>query len=82
MLAIIPPVSADEEVLSLPQAAAELGMAHVTLWRLVKAGRIASIRVGPTHGITRSELERFRKLDRPIGRPRKPRPAPPAGDGG
>lgn len=74
MMAMIAPVDADDEILTLPEAARELNRSHVTLWRLVKMGRIHSVQIGRVRGITRSELERFRKLNRPIGRPRKPTP--------
>jgi excisionase family DNA binding protein len=81
MLAIIDRVDADEEILTLPAAAESLGLSHVTLWRLVKAGRLHAVQIGRIRGITRSELERFRQLDRPIGRPRKTPPAAPPGPG-
>jgi predicted site-specific integrase-resolvase len=68
---MLAPVLHDEETLTLPEAARELGIAHVTLWRLVKAGKVATVKLGPVHGITRTELERFRAIERPRGRPRK-----------
>jgi hypothetical protein len=77
MTAMIAPVDTDEEILTLPDAARELNRSHVTLWRLVKMGRIQSVQIGRVHGITRSELERFRTLHRPIGRPKRRKPDPP-----
>jgi excisionase family DNA binding protein len=76
MNAMLAPVLHDEETLTLPEAARELGIAHVTLWRMVKAGRVATVKLGPVYGITRTELERFRRVHRPIGRPRKQPPSP------
>ncbi len=64
------------ELLSLPIAAKELGMSHTTLWRLVKAGKVTSVKVGNSYGIYRDDLDAFRKIERPIGRPRKQPPAP------
>jgi excisionase family DNA binding protein len=74
MQAILTLVGTDDEILTLPAAAESLGMSHVNLWRLVKAGRIPTVQIGRVRGITRAELERFRALDRKPGRPRKPAP--------
>lgn len=74
MTAMLCSVANDDEILTLPAAADELGMAHVTLWRLARAGKIKTVDVGRVRGVTRAELERFRNLDRPQGRPRKPAP--------
>jgi excisionase family DNA binding protein len=49
------PVATNDELLTLPSAARELGISHVTLYRLVKAGRIPSTRVGAYHLIRRTE---------------------------
>lgn len=63
---------AEEVVLS--KAARELNMSHVSVWRHVQAGRLKARRVGPIWLVKREDLEAFRKLNRPIGRPRRPRP--------
>lgn len=76
MTAMLCSVDTDDDILTLPAAADELGMAHVTLWRLARAGKIKTVDVGRVRGVTRSELERFRTLERPQGRPRKDKPAP------
>jgi excisionase family DNA binding protein len=68
------PVATNDELLTLPSAARELGISHVTLYRLVKAGRIPSTRVGAYHLIRRTDLEAFRRLDRKAGRPKSDQP--------
>lgn len=73
MLAIISDVDT-EEFLTLPEAAEALGLAHVTLWRLVKAGRLPHVKIGRVTGIRRSDLETFRAQKRKPGRPRRPPP--------
>lgn len=83
MVAMLCPVDVQEELLSLPEAARELGMSHVSLWRLVRANRIPVVQVGTVtankhvFGIRRDELEAFKRKDRPVGRPRtKRKPTP------
>lgn len=66
---------AEEVVLS--KAARELHMSHVSVWRHVQAGRLKARRVGPIWLVKREDLEAFKRLERPKGRPRKqPAPAP------
>lgn len=72
MTAMMLPVATDDEILTLPVAARELGISHVTLYRLVKAGRVPTVRIGPIYGVRRADLEAFKSLDRPRGRPKKP----------
>ena len=69
---MLAPVATDDELLTLPAAARELGISHVTMYRLVRAGRIPCIQTGQYRLIKRSDLEAFRQQDRPPGRPPKP----------
>lgn len=63
---------AEEVVLS--EAARELGMSHVSVWRHVDSGKLKARKVGPIWLIKRADLEAFKRLDRRVGRPRRPRP--------
>lgn len=72
---MLAPVTNDDELLTLPAAARELQISHVTLYRLVKAGRIPCIQTGQYRLIKRSDLEAFKAIKRDPGRPRT-RPAP------
>lgn len=64
-----------EEEVVLSEAARELNMSHVSVWRHVDSGKLKARKVGPIWLIRREDLEAFKRLDRRIGRPRKPRPA-------
>ena len=63
-----------EEEVVLSKAARELNMSHVSVWRHVQAGRLKARRVGPIWLVKREDVEAFRRLNRPIGRHRRPRP--------
>lgn len=69
-------------MLTIPQAAREIGMSRVVLWRHVKKGRIPTVESGPYILIDADELARFNAQPRPQGwpkgRPRTRPPAPPA----
>lgn len=52
----------DKEYLSIPQAAKELGVNRVVLYRKVKQGTIVAVRVGKNYIIHRSQIN-------PIQRP-------------
>lgn len=64
-----------EEEVVLSEAARELGLSHVSVWRHVDSGKLKARKVGPIWLIKRADLEAFKQLRRPIGRPRRPRPA-------
>jgi excisionase family DNA binding protein len=72
-------------LLTLREAAADIGRSRMTLVRLIHAGRLPAQRVGPFYVIRESDWEAFKSLDRPIGRPKRrkpdppPEPAPPGG---
>lgn len=71
-----PPPPPAEEVLTLPTAACELGISHVTLFRWVKAGKLPTLRFGTMYGVRRADLDAFKAIKRPLGRPRKDRDEP------
>lgn len=58
------------EMLSLKEAADELGITVSTLRPYCQEGRIGT-KVGHQWVITRTELEAFKAMPRPVGRPRK-----------
>lgn len=60
-----------KQVLSIAEAAAELGRNPATVWRYIKSGALAPIRPEPPYLIHRDELNAFLAKDRPPGRPRK-----------
>jgi excisionase family DNA binding protein len=66
----------DDPLLTIPQAAARLGLDRTRVWRLVRDGRIPAQRVGPLWLIRQSDLDAFADEPRPPGRPpwRKPPP--------
>lgn len=67
------PVSMErEEEVVLSEAARELGLSHVSVWRHVDSGKLKARKVGPIWLIKRADLEAFKQLRRPIGRPRRP----------
>lgn len=63
-------------MLTIPEAAREIGMSRVVLWRHVKKGTLPSVGTDRVRLIDSEELERFnaqkRKAGWPAGRPRKP----------
>ncbi len=65
----------DESEMVLSEVARELGVSHVSGWRFIQANRLPARKVGPIWLVKRSDVEAFKRRDRPIGRPRKPRPA-------
>ena len=64
-------------MLTLTEAAAELGISAATLRHQVQGGRLAARLFGKTYVITADELERYRSNS--LGRPGRPshRAAPP-----
>jgi excisionase family DNA binding protein len=60
-----------QTMVPLVQAAAELRLSPTTLRRLIHAGRIHAEKPSRDFVILRDELERFKALSRPPGRPRK-----------
>lgn len=70
----------DRRLLTIPQAAREIGMTRAVLWRHVQKGRIPVTEAGPYRLIDAADLAAFvateRKPGWPKGKPRAPRPAP------
>ena len=66
-------------MLTLTEAADELGLAASTLRHQVQSGRLRARLVGKTYVVTEREVERYRTTS--LGKPGRPshRPAPPAG---
>jgi len=65
----------DDEVLTIPQAAARLGVKPDTLRQQVKRGMLSATRVGSIYLVTASEVARydvFRKEPRGFARPDHP----------
>ena len=73
-------------MLTIPQAAKEIGMSRVVLWRHVKKGHIPVEEAGPYVLIDAEDLARFKAQDRkagwPAGRPRGSRNQPPTPSAG
>ena len=63
-------------LLSVPEAAAELKASDAYVRRLLISQRLYGIKVGPVWAIYQDDLEMFRRLRRPPGRPRKPTERP------
>jgi excisionase family DNA binding protein len=63
----------NSDLLTVAQAAAELGMQPDSVRRAIHQGRLQAVRLGPKATmITRAELARYASADkRPGGRPRR-----------
>lgn len=60
-----------KDVLSIAEAAEELGRNPATVWRYIKAKQLKPIRPEPPFLIQRDELDAFRLKKRGPGRPPK-----------
>jgi len=60
-------------LLGVREAAAELGRSVALIRRMCAAGRLRAQKVGKTWVIAPDDLSAFQALDRPRGRPRRPR---------
>lgn len=60
----------DEEEMVLSEAARELNLSHVSVWRYIQAGRLHARKVGPIYIIKRSDLDAFKSARRKPGRPK------------
>lgn len=76
---ILAPVNVELELLTLPEAARELGLSHVQVWRYVHADRLPVVRIGSgkrsMFGVRREAVEELRAKRRKPGRPPRT-PAP------
>lgn len=61
----------ERKLLTLPEAAKEIGLTRAVLWRYVKEGRIPHITAGRFILIDAEDVERFKNTPRHPGRPRK-----------
>jgi excisionase family DNA binding protein len=59
------------ELVGVTVAAEELGLSPNRVRQLIKMERLPAQRIGREYAITRADLEAFKQLDRPVGRPRK-----------
>lgn len=50
-------------------AARELGLSTSRVRELIKLDRLPAQRIGREYAITREDLEAFKLIDRPVGRP-------------
>lgn len=65
-------------MLSIAEAAEELGRNPATVWRYIKSGALTPLRDAPPYVIDRDVLEAFAAKHRPPGWPKgKPRPRRP-----
>jgi len=63
------------ELVGVTVAAEELNLSPDRVRRLIKMGRLPAQRIGREFAITREDLEAFKLIDRPVGRPpKKPDP--------
>jgi excisionase family DNA binding protein len=67
----------ERRLLTIPEAADEIGMSRVVLWRLVKRGVVPSVPAGRFRLIDADELAEFAKQDRPQGWPKGRKRRPP-----
>lgn len=54
------------------EVAAELGVSKTVVWRQIRAGRLPAEKFGRDWRIKRDDFERFSRIPRERGRPRKP----------
>lgn len=55
------PIAEINDILTVPDAAKELGKPKMTLYRWIDAGKITCVRLGGVLFIPRKELERLKK---------------------
>ncbi len=59
------------EFLTIPQAAARLGLTYQRVDQFLREGRLPYIRLGRDRLVTATDLEAFQRRQRRPGRPRK-----------
>jgi excisionase family DNA binding protein len=60
-------VTKNDPTLTLAQAAERLGVAHATLTKQARTGRLRAAKVGPIYLVSEAEVERYREWS--LGRP-------------
>ena len=69
------------ELVGVTVAAEELHLSQNRVRQLIKAGRLPAQKIGREYAITREDLEAFKTIDRPVGRPPKEEKAETGSDG-
>jgi len=59
------------ELVGVTVAAKELHLSRNRVRQLIKSGRLPAQKIGREYAITREDLEAFKAIDRPVGRPPK-----------
>ena len=59
------------ELVGVTVAAKELYLSPNRVRQLIKSGRLPAQKIGREYAITREDLETFKTIDRPVGRPPK-----------
>lgn len=59
------------ELVGVTVAADELNLSPNRVRQLIKLERLPAQRIGREYAITREDLETFKRIDRPVGRPPK-----------
>lgn len=59
------------EIVGVTVAARELGLSTSRVRELIQLGKLPAQKLGREYAITREDLEAFKALDRPVGRPPK-----------
>jgi len=59
------------ELVGVTIAARELGLSTARVRELIKLERLPAQQIGREYAITREDLEAFKRIDRPVGRPPK-----------
>ena len=59
------------ELVGVTVAAKELHLSPNRVRQLIKSGRLPAQKIGREYAITREDLETFKTVDRPVGRPPK-----------
>lgn len=67
-----------EDWMRTDEVARELNVSKTVIWRQIHANRLPAEKFGRDWLIRREDFEKFRKIKRERGRPRKHRPTPPA----
>jgi excisionase family DNA binding protein len=68
---MIMPLQQNEEFLTTREAAKSLGFAEDTVRRYINEGLIKAKMFGNSWAVSRTEVERYRREKRPVGRPSK-----------
>jgi excisionase family DNA binding protein len=59
------------EIVGVTVAARELGLSTSRVRELIQLGKLPAQKLGREYAITREDLEAFKLIDRPVGRPPK-----------